>query len=78
MSFEVLLVAISLVLLSASISSVLFAFYWQIRRQRKLEKIVLERFVIDNRLAVSWDSYVDRLEREQTCAFADYVNGGKQ
>lgn len=78
MSFEVLLVAISLVLLSASISSVLFAFYWQIRRQRKLEKIVLERFVIDNRLAVSWDSYVDRLEREQTRALVDSINGGKQ
>lgn len=78
MSFEVLLVAISLVLLSASISFVLFAFYWQIRRQRKLEKIVLERFVIDNRLAVSWDSYVDRLEREQTRALVDSINGGKQ
>lgn len=58
MSFEVLLLAVGLVFLSASIAFFIFEVYWEFRKQRKLERVVLDLFVSENGLASDWDDYM--------------------
>lgn len=65
MTWEIAFIVAAIICSSAVLASLLFACYWLHRHERAIEKIMLDRFVIDNKLGTDWESYREAMARER-------------